>query len=906
MATTKRTQFHIFLVMAIYLSMASLGPTLLGHEQGAPPDIEAVQSLLEGLSAPDYRVRRESFLRLCDRSLNIDGWLAKEAKTEDRYRAAIALWLSRLRQSNGTPMERLTMLQDLESLKKADVRVLDRYVSEGRWEQLVELFGLLEPLARRELLGEENRTEWLIDQAWKSHNELYIPKILNLTLQPIERVHVNRWWKKLGMPSDWHVDEPDNLPSVKIAKLEAEGKVDEAVEVAKKSRTVNYIEGLLIRSGRWDEWLALDTRRIPVLGSQHHYQQKTALLVTLGRMDEAEKTLDQSQRPVGAENLAVGDALLSLALGRTDEFETYVSSLSKSDAFAIWRARGDVQDAFESIGLNDHSIDSVKDWVRQKGYIEPKSPDDDETVQALALIDYADFFFQLGLREQGQFLDAFVVEDIKTQEKTKGYSAWIPLFQQWRLRNDRSKAIEYWKDYLIRDSKRAKSQLAWNSKLDQEDSTSPFSLFYPEFPRAASEIYEYLYGLAFQTELERALANQADSDNAEIAERIIPKVIEQLDDLAFGRMPKGWKQEQRLQGMRQFVISKTKASGASTFNIALELAELFDALGDPQLAFETLDVLSDDKQVSQAKAKYLIKLGEMETASNLLLDEFSENSTDLALMLQCEDSLEAAGRFSELDRVRIQGLSSVSNKRVDVAERSLFGLPVRREVQMVLEQHWLRNDDFYSAFCLSHQYGEAAKEDLTHANAASRFARIDTIGRVKHLWANDKFEFGRLQVLFTHGFQSFVLAAIADQNRELADTLYRVVHRCSPQDIDFPIAVIPFAEKAFGREFADRWFDLYFQPMLRHATDFPHDTLIGNNTAWLAASCNRELETAKKLASRVVASEPSPTYLDTLAEVEYRLGNVENAIELSEKCRLLEPKEKQHRRQVKRFRAGNP
>ena len=60
------------------------------------------------------------------------------------------------------------------------------------------------------------------------------------------------------------------------------------------------------------------------------------------------------------------------------------------------------------------------------------------------------------------------------------------------------------------------------------------------------------------------------------------------------------------------------------------------------------------------------------------------------------------------------------------------------------------------------------------------------------------------------------------------------------------------------------------------------------------------------LASKVTASNPEATYLDTLAEIEYRLGNVERAIELSEKCLRMEPKNKQHRKQLKRFRAGNP
>ena len=139
-----------------------------------------------------------------------------------------------------------------------------------------------------------------------------------------------------------------------------------------------------------------------------------------------------------------------------------------------------------------------------------------------------------------------------------------------------------------------------------------------------------------------------------------------------------------------------------------------------------------------------------------------------------------------------------------------------------------------------------------------------------------------------------------------ADNLFRVAFRCKPHDIDMPIVIVPVAESVFGKELADQWFDLFYQPMLKHLDEFPDDTLIGNNTAWFAASCNRHLVKAQSLASKIALSSPDPTYLDTLAEVEYRLGNIARAIELSERCLQIEPKGKQHRDQLKRFRAGKP
>ncbi len=55
------------------------------------------------------------------------------------------------------------------------------------------------------------------------------------------------------------------------------------------------------------------------------------------------------------------------------------------------------------------------------------------------------------------------------------------------------------------------------------------------------------------------------------------------------------------------------------------------------------------------------------------------------------------------------------------------------------------------------------------------------------------------------------------------------------------------------------------------------------------------------MSRRAVDLRPDPTYLDTLADLEFRVGNVEKAIEISQKCRELEPRDDQHRKQLRRF-----
>lgn len=892
-------------------------------EQVAKDRVGAADVWLDGLTDPSFRVRRESFLKLCDRSIEVDDWLAKETKSEDKNRSAIAWWLLRLRRSNGTPAERLSMLRDLDALRNSDESVLERYISEGLWDQLIELLGLLNPAARKALLGEENRIEAIIEQAWQSHNEAYVPKLLNLILPPVERVYVNRWWRTLGLPQEWSVDEQSTLPSVLVARLEADGKIDEAVELASNGSLVNYVERIWMRAGRWDQWLALNENRVPISGSQNFGQQKAALLITLGRLDEAEVLWEQTANtkttpPKSRNGLPVadspisanGNALLAMALGQTTEFDAFLKSQPVPKAFFNLRLQGEIHRAFEFVGLQDLSLDAVSKWIESREFDKwlTADPIDEETVKLkeLAIVDIGDLFFQIGLHSQGQLIDDYLIQKTKELEGAHGISAWAPLLKQWLLRNERKKAIHQWTEFLTRESRRTKPRSPTDAIRDQVTETDPFSDFFPELPTSAERIFEYLLEMALKSEVESAKAN-----NEEVTSRAISKAMEQLEDLHTGRWPSGWSSNRMLMDLRQGILSKAKRKWDSTTSLAFELAELFDSLGDTQLAIETLDMIPIGKSVLQTKARYLAKQGELDAACSLLGNEFQRNATDLGLLLDCIDNLDKAGRYSEMERNLVQGLSSVGNNRLDISDRSVFLLPVRREVQLMMEQLWWRNYDsdpirLDAVRCLNLQFGEAANTDLSQASAAAKFARIETIERAKFYWPNDRNDFVRLQISYTRAFRAFILEAIANNNRELADTLYRTVHRCTPQEIDMPIIVIPFAEKAFGKEFADSWFDLYYQPMLNHLKEFPNDPLIGNNTAWFAAKCNRNLETAWSLASKVVASDPTSTYLDTLAEIEYRLGRVERAIELSELCRGLEPKDKQHREQLKRFREGRP
>ena len=922
---------NCFLLVAVAFAANWIGNSDCKGDEQAVGLLEAnVESWIQGLNDPSYRTRRESFLKLCDRTIPLEAWLETQSTSNDKHRSAVAVWLKRLRRSNGTFAERAEMLCDYEALRNLDESaleshsVLERYAADGQWERLLELVSLLEPPLRTALLRKDGQLQLMIGQAWKSGNESIVPRLLELVLSPPERVHANRSWRSLGMPDEWKVSQNSELPSVQITELEADGQIEEAVALAEKSALRNFVEPMLIRSNRWDKWLTMDLRRGVIAGPENIDHQQAGMRILLGRQEEASIQLDKILKGQERSMLSNGNAILALALGRSDEFDSFLDQLPATTSFSLMRMQGNVHEAFQQIGLTDLSLDSVGTWLNTKGYLKRQlsdEPDPPRKAKELPLADYADLFFQIGLIEQGALIDSYVIDGVKRREMEVGVSAWTPLLNQWLMTNERVKAIHHWKACLVRNgghrTKPLRLGMAYQPSEDNEQ--GPFATVYPEFPQSASLIFEHLLSVASIEDkvasIEDKVASNEDKEvqfqiDLDRRSRAIELAIDQMEDLHAGRWPRHWRGQSSLLDLRKAVHRQSLEAGSSTY-LLIELAELFDSLGETQLAIETLHMCSNDSTANQAKAKYLIRLGQLDAASDILIDEFQNDTSNVGLLVECTETLEKVGRFGEMDRYRIQGLSSILNDRTYASTRSNLELPVNQLVQVIMEQRWNRDRtditaNFNAVHCLNRQFGELAKKDLSQAKQAANYSRIEALIRMKFQWSDDTKDIRPLLSLFGSAFQSLILEAIADGDRELADNLFRVAFRCKPHDIDMPIVIVPVAESVFGKELADQWFDLFYQPMLKHLDEFPDDTLIGNNTAWFAASCNRHLVKAQSLASKIAVSSPDPTYLDTLAEVEYRLGNVARAIELSERCLQIEPKDKQHRNQLKRFRAGKP
>jgi tetratricopeptide (TPR) repeat protein len=126
--------------------------------------------------------------------------------------------------------------------------------------------------------------------------------------------------------------------------------------------------------------------------------------------------------------------------------------------------------------------------------------------------------------------------------------------------------------------------------------------------------------------------------------------------------------------------------------------------------------------------------------------------------------------------------------------------------------------------------------------------------------------------------------------------------RYTPGDADALIALVNELDKLGRKSEADTFYARHVQRLRALCDQWPRSGQMHNQYAWVAAKCKRELDESLKHARRAVEIEPTNTAsLDTLAEAHFQRGEVQQAIEVMNKCVELEPKEKHHAEQLERF-----
>lgn len=129
----------------------------------------------------------------------------------------------------------------------------------------------------------------------------------------------------------------------------------------------------------------------------------------------------------------------------------------------------------------------------------------------------------------------------------------------------------------------------------------------------------------------------------------------------------------------------------------------------------------------------------------------------------------------------------------------------------------------------------------------------------------------------------------------------------APLNLELSEELVPALLQAHRPAEADQLFREQSSATRVVSGEFPNCPTLHNNLAWLFARTGRELEAALEHAHRALKLDPNnAAYVDTLAEVQFRRGQVDEAIFNAERCLQLEPRSKHYQEQLARFRAAKP
>ena len=127
-----------------------------------------------------------------------------------------------------------------------------------------------------------------------------------------------------------------------------------------------------------------------------------------------------------------------------------------------------------------------------------------------------------------------------------------------------------------------------------------------------------------------------------------------------------------------------------------------------------------------------------------------------------------------------------------------------------------------------------------------------------------------------------------------------------PGDGNLVEQLVPILKEAGQPQLADELFNQAYDIIEANCRLFAQSASCRNDLAWLAARCDRRLDEALRYAKQATELAPDrASYLDTLAEVHFRRGELTEAVAVSQRCLTLDPNNRYFQDQAARFRAAH-
>lgn len=196
----------------------------------------------------------------------------------------------------------------------------------------------------------------------------------------------------------------------------------------------------------------------------------------------------------------------------------------------------------------------------------------------------------------------------------------------------------------------------------------------------------------------------------------------------------------------------------------------------------------------------------------------------------------------------------------------------------------------------SHSLDEASRAEL--ADAAAWWYPIGMLG-------NSTFRPEWWPAFAHRSAESRLEAAMLRKDQAMASRMIDRLLAVRPLDILLAETTVERLRELGWNELADQTLGRVLQHGDAHLNRYPLDAAVGNNLAWVAAASDASLDSALRWSRMAVDREPqSVIYRDTLAEVLYRLGRVDEAIIVERDCLIDDPGQWHLHKQIRRFESG--
>ncbi len=134
----------------------------------------------------------------------------------------------------------------------------------------------------------------------------------------------------------------------------------------------------------------------------------------------------------------------------------------------------------------------------------------------------------------------------------------------------------------------------------------------------------------------------------------------------------------------------------------------------------------------------------------------------------------------------------------------------------------------------------------------------------------------------------------------------RAVLEVTPGHAGMVSGMVPELDRLGRKKEADELFGRVWGSYKQVLSDYPNSPWARNGLAVLGANCRRELDASLTYAKEAVASDPKlTTFRETLAEVHFRRGERDQAVELMSTLASEDPRSHFYRRQLVRYKSGD-